>query len=150
MKECVIVSVLPVKRSRSCSNNAGQVLKEISHRRDMDKALVSFRCIGYTVSMKNPFLLLALALVFLGSPTLVSACPSCRDALATADDKDGTPQSGFSWQGEAVSLSVLFMLAVPFTTVGAFGIALYRLRQPAEIKASETTPGPVPPEAIPS
>lgn len=105
---------------------------------------------GYTVTMNKLILALGLAFLCLGSPARAAACPSCRDALATAESKDGTPQGGFSWQGEAVSLSVLFMLAVPFTLMGGFGIAFYRLSRPLKGAATEANAVPVTAEAIPS
>jgi hypothetical protein len=99
---------------------------------------------GYTVGMKWYILFLLLAVLALGSPGGAAACPSCRDALATTDDKEGTPLDGFGLQGEAISASVLFMLAVPFTLVSLFGVACYRLRSRPEITLEPASlPGPV-------
>ncbi len=63
--------------------------------------------------MKRVFTLAALAL-FWGALSPLQACPGCKDPAtitATADIK--TIQNSFSW-------SVLFLIAVPMTLVGAF------------------------------
>ena len=102
--------------------------------------LVRIFAIGYTVSMKHGLLLLFLALLWLGAPRVATACPSCRDALATSENKDGTPGLGFGAEGEAISASVIFMLAIPFLMASGFGLAFYRLSRPVT----------APPSALPA
>ena len=105
------------------------------------KPLVMAIITGYTVRMKRLILSLLLFIAAFGSPGGVAACPSCRDSLATAENKDGTPLEGFGVQAEAISVSVLFMLAAPFTMVGLFGAVCYRLRAKP---AAPPAPAPVP------
>ena len=46
------------------------------------------------------------------------ACPGCKEALASADGTQGDIVSGYFW-------SILFMMSMPFTILGTFGIAVY-------------------------
>jgi hypothetical protein len=70
-------------------------------------------------------MVLSLLLMVGTVPDTGVACPSCRDALASQESLSGTPEDGFGQTGEAVSLSVLFMLAMPFTLLAGFGTGFY-------------------------
>jgi hypothetical protein len=75
--------------------------------------------------------LLAFAVICL-TATLASACPSCKEALASSD--------GDMAQGDLVSgfmYSILFMLSMPFAIVGAFGTSMYLAVRKARV-SSET------------
>ncbi|MCO6466401.1 MAG: hypothetical protein J5I53_07285 [Bradyrhizobiaceae bacterium] len=64
-------------------------------------------------------LLLGVCLLFLLVGTLnVKACPACKDGYAA-----GSKQAAI---GESYSISVLFMLGVPFTIVTVAGVAYVR------------------------
>jgi len=76
---------------------------------------------------------LALVLVAVGvMAARVSACPGCKEAVAAADDENGTPAKDYSREGAAISYSVLFMLAVPAMLLAGFGTAFYRLSRKAQ------------------
>jgi hypothetical protein len=66
------------------------------------------------------------------APT-TSACPGCKEAVAAADDENGTPAKDYSREGAAISYSVLFMLAVPAMLLAGFGTAFYRLSRKAQL-----------------
>lgn len=70
---------------------------------------------------------LACAAVLWTAPISVEACPSCKEAVAHTDE--GGAQTGASAHrqslGAGFSLSVLFMLAVPFALAAGFGGAVY-------------------------
>lgn len=55
------------------------------------------------------------------------ACPNCKDGLAHYDAANG--RAGYSANGlqAGFSYSVMFMLAVPLSLVGAGGLAVRRL-----------------------
>ena len=61
--------------------------------------------------------LVALAVAAL-SAVPADACPSCKAALASADD-GGNLVNGMFW-------SIMFMLSMPFLIVGGFSLAAYR------------------------
>lgn len=65
-------------------------------------------------------MLLATVLVVLLLESTAAACPSCKNALASQDGKQGDIVSGFMW-------SILFMLSMPFALVGSFGAYMYVL-----------------------
>ena len=82
---------------------------------------------------------LVLLLVAVLLPSLVSACPLCKDAKADTDYPGGTASlsSGFYY-------SILLMVVAPFLLVGGliFRIALARRRTVS--LAAEGSPGPAP------
>lgn len=47
------------------------------------------------------------------------ACPSCKQALATADKGQGDVVGAYMW-------SILFMLSMPFALIGTFGFSMWR------------------------
>ncbi len=80
------------------------------------------------------FLAVAAFVVLAWSPA-VWACPGCKEAVA-GDGEEG----GVSRAGIAFSISVLFMLSMPFLLVAGFGAAFYRLyRKQQRLRA---TPAP--------
>jgi hypothetical protein len=62
------------------------------------------------------------------------ACPTCKVALGSHDKGQGDVVSAYMY-------SILFMMAMPFTLVAAFGGYLYyivrRARQEAPVKAED-------------
>ncbi len=50
----------------------------------------------------------------------VSACPTCKVALANHDQNQGDYKTGYFW-------SILFMLSMPFATIGTFSGYMYWL-----------------------
>ena len=82
----------------------------------------------------------------LSIPAVSSACPLCREAVATGEAADGT---GFdaSRTGRAYAISILIMLSMPLALVGGGALALlgvYR-RNLARLEANApagSTPGP--------
>ena len=86
--------------------------------------------------MKPVIRVLAVALlVAILLPTLVAACPLCKEAASNAD-KPG--QSGV-WRG--MYWSILLMVAMPFTMVGAMIVAVKRARR--RNPASPPAPAPL-------
>lgn len=49
---------------------------------------------------------------------VASACPGCKQALATADGEQSNMVNGYFW-------SILFMLSMPFTIFGLFAGSMY-------------------------
>ena len=85
--------------------------------------------------MKPAVRALAVALlVAILLPALASACPLCKEAASNAD-KAG--QSGV-WRG--MYWSILLMVAMPFTMVGAMIVAVKRARR----RNPSTPPAPAP------
>jgi len=76
---------------------------------------------------------LLLASFLLVAPT-ASACPGCKEAVAAADDENGTPEQSISRAGAAYSYSVLFMLGMLFTMLLGFGGAFYRIYRKARLQ----------------
>lgn len=75
----------------------------------------------------------------LSVPAVSSACPLCREAVATGEAADGT---GFdaSRTGRAYAISILIMLCMPLALVGGGALALlgvYR-RNLARLEAGES------------
>jgi TRAP-type mannitol/chloroaromatic compound transport system permease small subunit len=60
-----------------------------------------------------PWLALAVVLLF---ATDALACPNCREAVANQAGDAGRQANGYAW-------SILFMIAMPFTLLGA-GVAM--------------------------
>jgi hypothetical protein len=71
-------------------------------------------------------LVLAAAALFMASPA--PACPNCKEAASAAIDEGGDPLR----EARAYNHSIYFMLAVPYTIAGVFGVYVYRhlRRQP--------------------
>ena len=63
----------------------------------------------------------ALVLMLLASPTIrdARACPNCREAVANDASDAGRQAIGFGW-------SILFMMAMPFTLLGAGSVMVVR------------------------
>lgn len=70
---------------------------------------------------------IAVAVLLAGVQT-ATACPSCKEALASGSG-GGDLVSGFFW-------SILFMLSMPFLLLGSFGLYFYYLVR----KARSTRP----------
>jgi heme/copper-type cytochrome/quinol oxidase subunit 2 len=81
--------------------------------------------------------LAAVLLIAVLLPAIAAACPLCKEAASNAD-KPG--QSGV-WRG--MYWSILLMVAMPFTMVGALIVAVRRARRRGEI------PSPPPRPALP-
>ena len=76
----------------------------------------------------------ALALVLVCGLTAVAhACPGCKEALASDDGVQGDIVRGYFW-------SILFMMSMPFTILGAFGICIYRAMRKAQAAQNAATP----------
>jgi heme/copper-type cytochrome/quinol oxidase subunit 2 len=60
------------------------------------------------------FLLLAVC----ATADVASACPGCKQALATAEGDQANMVNGYFW-------SILFMLSMPFTILGLFSGSMY-------------------------
>ena len=56
---------------------------------------------------------------------MASACPSCKEALASSSGR-GDLVSGFFW-------SILFMLSMPFVLLGSLGFYFYCLVRKARL-----------------
>jgi uncharacterized paraquat-inducible protein A len=56
--------------------------------------------------------LLPVLVLVLGLSAEVSACPNCKEAVAAQPDEAATMKNGYNY-------SVLFMMAMPFTLLGA-------------------------------
>ncbi len=67
---------------------------------------------------------LAVAVLLAGVQT-ASACPSCKEALASGSG-GGDLVSGFFW-------SILFLLSMPFLLLGSFGLYFYYLVRKARL-----------------
>jgi hypothetical protein len=83
--------------------------------------------------MKNFRSALLAAALLLSMTTAAQACPGCKEALAANDGVQGDIISGYFW-------SILFMMSMPFTILGMFGIVIYRAMrksQAAEAQAAE-------------
>lgn len=65
-----------------------------------------------------PKIAIALALV-LGVASDGRACPNCREAVANQAGDAGLQANGFAW-------SILFMMAMPFTLLGAGSLMIVR------------------------
>jgi len=63
------------------------------------------------------FTILAVLLLVLQT-SVADACPGCKQALANADGEQANMVNGYFW-------SILFMLSMPFTLLGAFSGAMY-------------------------
>jgi hypothetical protein len=66
--------------------------------------------------------ILGLALAALVLPKCVPpviACPNCKEAVSATDSQVASTSRGYNW-------SVLFMLAVPFSMVGAGAFMVHR------------------------
>jgi hypothetical protein len=63
--------------------------------------------------------------VLLASVQTASACPSCKEALASGSG-GGDLVSGFFW-------SILFLLSMPFLLLGSFGLYFYYLVRKARL-----------------
>ena len=68
------------------------------------------------------------------------ACPGCKEALAS--ESGGNLVQGFFW-------SILFMMAMPFAFVGAFGSYMYLEVRRARARSAQQLDETVP-ESLPS
>ncbi|MBX7106039.1 MAG: hypothetical protein K1X57_18295 [Gemmataceae bacterium] len=66
------------------------------------------------------------------------ACPNCKEAVAASGDQTGEDDP--LREARAYNSSILFMLAVPYSMLGAGGIVGYRLYRSAQ-KHRTTPPG---------
>lgn len=73
---------------------------------------------------------LAALVILLALSSTAAACPSCKNALASHDGRQGDIISGFMW-------SILFMLSMPFALVGSFGAYMYVLVRKARRDGSD-------------
>jgi hypothetical protein len=68
--------------------------------------------------------LFAALLLFFGSP-LADACPGCKDNVNSAKTTGlPTDAKGLTGIERGYSLSVLFLLAVPFSLIGGIGVMI--------------------------
>lgn len=74
---------------------------------------------------------LAALVILLALNSTAAACPSCKNALASHDGRQGDIVSGFMW-------SILFMLSMPFALVGSFGTYMYVLVRKARREGSNS------------
>ncbi len=65
-----------------------------------------------------------------------SACPMCK----LANESDNSMSSDENRKPQAYMYSILFMIAMPATMLGAFGFAFWRMSKKAE-SIDETFPG---------
>lgn len=70
------------------------------------------------MDMKSLRRILILLLLICVLPQAAQACPGCKQALATADGEQANMVNGYFW-------SILFMLSMPFTLLGAFCGSMY-------------------------
>ena len=71
---------------------------------------------------------LGLVLLLMG---VAEACPSCKQALATAEKAQGDVVGAYMW-------SILFMLSMPFALVGTFGFSMWRAVKKANASKPST------------
>jgi hypothetical protein len=69
----------------------------------------------------------------LASPA--AACPMCK--AANAADQNGEPNT----KPQAYMYSILFMLSMPATLLGAFGIAFWRIQRTASVTGRDNVEG---------
>lgn len=71
------------------------------------------------MSKKNPPIIFFFCMVMLLTPIAVQSCPGCASALSKS-------------LGSAFNMSVLFMMAMPFTLFGAFVLGFILLNRHAQ------------------
>ncbi|MCA9053052.1 MAG: hypothetical protein KDA75_04410 [Planctomycetaceae bacterium] len=84
--------------------------------------------------MKRTLLLLALLAGSIVAPAAtrpVAACPMCKNA--NESDQDGERNT----KPQAYMYSILFMISMPATLLGAFSFAFWRLQKGASVANSE-------------
>jgi hypothetical protein len=62
-----------------------------------------------------------------GSPAVAEACPMCKVAQEDSTDP------GIQARPRAYMYSILFMLSMPATILGAFGVAFFRLSRQQQL-----------------
>jgi hypothetical protein len=62
-------------------------------------------------------------LLMIAAAPAALACPNCKEAVAAAGDQDDDPYR----EARAYNNSIYFMLAVPYTLLGAGGVVGYRM-----------------------
>jgi hypothetical protein len=62
---------------------------------------------------------LVLGLMILGAGGVASACPNCKEAVAAQPSEVANMKNGYNW-------SVLFMMSMPFTLLGAGALMIAR------------------------
>ena len=81
------------------------------------------------------WVLIALAIVIvLLIASVAAACPTCKEGLAENDPQGQSIAAGYYY-------SILFMMAMPFATLGTFGSLAYLSIRRAR-KSAEDTGGP--------
>ena len=83
-------------------------------------------------SLRASVFLAAVFLFVLFGAGVASACPMCKAALA-GQEGQGDLVSGFFW-------SILFMMSMPFTILGAFSGYMFLLVRRAKVHASAAGP----------
>ncbi len=74
--------------------------------------------------MRSPFSAVLLSLVFaLTQPGLITACPSCRDAVPSTTDAEEDDQTR---EARAYNSSIYLMAGMPYLLLGMVGVGLYR------------------------
>lgn len=58
------------------------------------------------------------------------ACPTCKEALASADGDNANMVRGFFW-------SILFMMSMPFLLIGIFSAVMYRAVKKAKAEGMQ-------------
>jgi hypothetical protein len=72
---------------------------------------------------------LACAVALLAA-SVVQACPNCKEALAANSEGGGDLVRGYFY-------SILFMMGMPFTILGAFSFSMYRAVKKAQAAADQ-------------
>ncbi len=76
--------------------------------------------------------LLLFAVVVLLAASIAEACPTCKLALGSHDAAQGDIVTAYMY-------SILFMMAMPFVTLGSFGTYIYfQLRRARRERAAST------------
>jgi hypothetical protein len=65
----------------------------------------------------------------LAAPAVAPACPNCKEAITAAGDEAGDDDP--LREARAYNRSVYFMIAVPYSLLGGFGLVSYRLYRSA-------------------
>ena len=74
---------------------------------------------------------LAVVMVLAGA---AQACPSCKQALATADTAQGDVVGAYFW-------SILFMLSMPIALISTFSFSMWRAVKKANAAKESAEPG---------
>jgi heme/copper-type cytochrome/quinol oxidase subunit 2 len=79
------------------------------------------------------FLLLVGIIIIAVTPTVASACPGCKEAVAANDPSQSGQVKGYFY-------SILFMMGTPFLVFGGFSAYMYHEVQKARAAKNEQQP----------